>query len=360
MSLKIDLNIAQKLLLKALNESKSFNKQIPNEQFLRDIFLGTHKTFKYIAFTAILAKAVESKINILSLQAGADIEGAYDARSLCHKVVVGFERKYLKNALGGSNEPYLNKPARFKMLNISNAVRRGNDQFLLNLLCKELPKINSSKKAFETLTFVLNILQNEVDNTEISLEQGKVANDLNAILTFANSLEKKSFEGQIPVLLVGSILNYYNRVVHLGYKVVVHKVNQSGASSKEISDIDIYEKDSIRICCEIKDKSFYDSDVQHAISKLSTSSSRSLFFIYGRNGILHDSTFQELELKYLKLGYALKFVSVSSFFETILTMSSRFDFSLFVKSLNEVSKQMNPAIDCLSYVKSVLKELEFK
>ena len=39
------------------------------------------------------------------------LTGAYDARSLCHKVVVGFE-KSKGNLFGLSNEPFVNKPAR--------------------------------------------------------------------------------------------------------------------------------------------------------------------------------------------------------------------------------------------------------
>ena len=38
-------------------------------------------------------------------------------------VIVPFDTEVLNKALGGSNEPFLNKPARFPELSTSNAVR---------------------------------------------------------------------------------------------------------------------------------------------------------------------------------------------------------------------------------------------
>ena len=102
--------------------------------------------------TALLSKASYPQINPLCLQKGSKLKGAYDARSICHFVLVPFEREYLFNALGGSNEPFLNKPARFPELDPSNPVRKGKDQELLNLLCDFLPKVNSTEQAFKALT----------------------------------------------------------------------------------------------------------------------------------------------------------------------------------------------------------------
>lgn len=82
-------------------------------EFIDYVIDNTHLTFKYILFTAVLAKATDSSINPLCLQKKSELPGAYDARTVCHKVVVPFEMETLEKALGGSNEPFLNKPARF-------------------------------------------------------------------------------------------------------------------------------------------------------------------------------------------------------------------------------------------------------
>ena len=100
---------------------------------------NTHLTYKYILFTALLAKASDSSINVLCLQKQSSLIGAYDARSLCHKVIVPFEMQTLHKALGGSNEPFLNKPARFPELSKTNSTMARPAGFRLS----DPAKINS-------------------------------------------------------------------------------------------------------------------------------------------------------------------------------------------------------------------------
>lgn len=88
-----------------------------------DVLEHTHLTYKYILVTALTAKATDESVNPLRLQAKSALPGAYDARSICHGVIVPFDTEVLNKALGGSNEPFLNKPARFPELSTSNAVR---------------------------------------------------------------------------------------------------------------------------------------------------------------------------------------------------------------------------------------------
>src|SRR5690606_38688350 len=120
MAENIDRAIAEKTLLSAFRERCTKNDEISNA--VKKVLNGGHKTYKYILVNAILAKATNNNIDTLSLQAGAPLEGACEARSLYHQVLVPFERDFLQNALGGSNEPFLNKPARFTHLSTNNAV----------------------------------------------------------------------------------------------------------------------------------------------------------------------------------------------------------------------------------------------
>ena len=130
----VDQRAAEQVLREAITIAQDDSRQIPETEWdieIRAIIQGNHLTFRYILVTALLGKATNPSINALALQAGADTEGAYDARSLCHGVVVPLERQLLSSSLGGSNEPFLNKPARFPMISSSNAVRAGKDKELL-------------------------------------------------------------------------------------------------------------------------------------------------------------------------------------------------------------------------------------
>lgn len=167
MAVTIDFEIAGKTLL----EAKKVRLQ-PTDNviaLLKKVMLGSHKTYKYVLVTNLLAKSVQPNANAVALQAGAPISGAFDSRSLCHKVVVPFEREHLVNALGGSNEPYLNKPARFTHLSVDNAVRDGNDRAILNALIKIARIVNNggSQVAFRCLSYCFQLLEDVIAKNEL-------------------------------------------------------------------------------------------------------------------------------------------------------------------------------------------------
>ena len=120
MSQSINYNNARKVLNKSLKISseKNFTLKTNQKSKLKKILLHNHLTYKYILINGLLAKATNKKINPITLQSSSSLTGAYDARSLCHKVIVPFEKEKLKKKLGGSNEPFVNKPARYMELDM--------------------------------------------------------------------------------------------------------------------------------------------------------------------------------------------------------------------------------------------------
>lgn len=86
---KVSETVAKKILL-ALSKNPTFCNDKVGEE-IKSVLNGTHKTYKYVLVNGLLAKAVNKEIDALSLQAGDESDGAYDARSLCHKVLVPFE-----------------------------------------------------------------------------------------------------------------------------------------------------------------------------------------------------------------------------------------------------------------------------
>ena len=105
-SINIKHTKAEEIILKAYRTKCLKSDDITTG--ITTVLTGSRKTYKYILITGILAKASNTSTNPIALQAGAPLKGAFDARSLCHKVLVPFERDFLDNVLGGSNEPFLN------------------------------------------------------------------------------------------------------------------------------------------------------------------------------------------------------------------------------------------------------------
>jgi len=78
---------------------------------IKDCLISNTKTYHYVLPTQLLAKAVSPELDAHSLQAAYDAPGAFDARTLAHKVIVPFDRANHR-VLGGSPEPYVNNPVR--------------------------------------------------------------------------------------------------------------------------------------------------------------------------------------------------------------------------------------------------------
>lgn len=82
----------------------------PKQQLIQ-LFVGNMgKTYRYIFITKLLAKATNKDANPIIIQKGSNLNGAYDARSLCHKVIV--KNQSVNVLLGNFNEPFLNKLVR--------------------------------------------------------------------------------------------------------------------------------------------------------------------------------------------------------------------------------------------------------
>ena len=164
MAVKIDLKNARKVLVETYKTCVHVSDEIGRH--IDNILNGTHLTYKYILVTELLGKASDPFIDPLSLQAKDESDGAYDARSVCHKVLVPFERDYLPGALGNSNEPFLNKPARFERLTTENAVRKGKDMATLKSLIWILSRMDSSAKARKYLSSALYTMSVNSQNIE--------------------------------------------------------------------------------------------------------------------------------------------------------------------------------------------------
>src|SRR5262245_12755370 len=72
-------------------------------------------TYRYVLPTQLLAKTVNQDLDCRVIQASARVKGAFDARSVCHSVIVPFDRVH-HGVLGGSKEPYLNNPLRIPII----------------------------------------------------------------------------------------------------------------------------------------------------------------------------------------------------------------------------------------------------
>jgi len=337
MNVIIDPQLAEQILRSSISQVQS-EGWVPSGAFsdqIQAVMLGTHKTYRYILLNGLLAKATNENCNPVVLQAGSELDGAFDARSLCHGVVVPIERELLGDRLGASNEPFLNKPARFPELATTNAVRRGNDTRMLHAAVEVLSNIQNSEEAKESLNdCVYWVFQRESRNLMDYLSGNQGDFQQSSLIAFANELISESIEGETCALLAGATFDILALALDRSLDVKTHKVNQAGSSSNEVSDIDVYENDNLIFTAEVKDKVFTAQDVEHAISKVAISGHNALIFMKGPRGALEGTNESDLQSQWADNGFNIYFVNLIDYFTSVLTLTNRISNSDFVGWLN--------------------------
>lgn len=328
-----------------------------HKAFIDFVIDNTHLTYKYVLFTAILAKATDASINALCLQKKSTLQGAYDARTVCHKVIVPFEMSTLNKVLGGSNEPFLNKPARFTELSKDNAVRRGNDQTILNSLCDNLPKIKTSNDAYLCLVYLLYKLI-QLRESQANILMFTIPENVNLpskLITFINRALEHSYEGEILTLMVAGV--YHLMFTQPNTLVDVHPVNQCGASGREISDLDIFLDDELVSSNELKDKQYSETDVKHAADKVIRSGGTKMLFIEGPRGYATDNFRDMLEVEYSKRNFMLKIISYKYFFATTISLMPTIDCEEFIRYILHTAHNTKFKEEVISYIDSLAQEV---
>lgn len=342
MSVSIDYEKANVILREALKVRRHPTEEI--EQLLQKVILGSHKTYKYILVTNLLAKATNAKANALCLQAGAHLRGAFDSRSLCHEVLIPFERDCLAGALGASNEPYLNKPARFTHLASTNPVRRGNDKEILETVIAIANLVNKggSGLALDCLACCFSLLERvRAENELLGTVKTVVTPDLIDIYTYITRYVEESLEGETCAAVVGAVEKQFYSCLKGEYRVEVHKVNESGASSKEIGDIDVYEGDTCFYSVEVKDKAFTVYDVEHAFRKMIAAHVRRGSFVYGPRASFDEEKVKITLYSFEQKKFVTLFMELLPYVRLVLFQTPHVDTRGFLQILLDTAHEMN-------------------
>lgn len=281
-------------------------------------------TYQYIMITAFVAKALNEDVDILSLQDRSDFDGAYDARSLCAKVVYKFQKDHLSNVINGANEdPLVNKPGRYTRLDKDNAASSSSKKALF-LLCDNLPKIQTSEEAISCLDYVISSCLDLKEKREKELKElidkSECSNNLlrNALSNFID----RNFNGKALTLVVAYL---YNILLpsEKGYVLGVHHVNQPGRTSKQLGDIDIFKNEMPFMGIEVKDKPFTADDVEKAAKTALKANALTMMFVSGRaSGMSAElaSEFNEVREKYQKKGLYLGVIPIDNLLDLVLSL----------------------------------------
>ena len=302
-------------------------------------------TYRYIMFTALLSKAVNKDIDILSLQAKDKSYGAYDARSIAAKVVYPFQKSLLGNILDGSNnDPLVNKPGRFLRLDKKNSAAGGDPQKALDKLCDNLPIIKTQKEASECVDYIVSLLLKEkIERSKKQEEFENIAQNLSVFNAkkFMSKLLDQGFSGSSLVLVATAL--YHLNFLHENYKIVAHPVNQSGTSKRQFSDLDLLKDGKPFMGTELKDKPFTASDVEHAAETAYKAGALSLLFVAGRQSSFASQPptyFNDIRNKYESRGLYVGVTSIDDLMDTILSSHIDMDATKLLNIMRTTSEEI--------------------
>ncbi|MBR6028786.1 MAG: restriction endonuclease, SacI family [Clostridia bacterium] len=326
MAIDIDKTLATKLLNSSYMDClRNPVRECPIQTTIDFVMNGKNcLTYRYIMLTALLAKAIDSSVDILSLQAGDYSEGAYDARSLASKVVYKFQASLLGNVLDGSNsDPLVNKPGRFLRLNPDNAAAGGDPKKALQLLCIDLPKIQNSVDARQCVDYIVSLLLAEKANRDAQKETfDSVANNMSIfnVRDFMSNLLDQGFGGAALVLVTAAL--YHIQFPSDDFRIVAHPANQAGTSKRQFSDLDVYFEDHPFMGTELKDKPFSSTDVDHVAETAFSAGASSLLFVAGRQSTFASQPptyFAKIREKYAQRGMYVGVASIDVLMDIVFS-----------------------------------------
>jgi len=316
-------------------------------------------TYRYMMFVGLLVAVTDKKLHPRCLQMKAkDVlaavgKEAFDARSLCKNVVVPFEKMVLKGKLGGSGDPYVSNPARLPMVSPGNDVKSAHDRELLEQLYSVLELANDgnelTRRHMFSYAYAL-VLKRPANETSLLQFGGQDTPELISDMFF-DFLEENS-QGVAAVAVMAVFFRQYYGV---DTRVVVHPINESGASPKEVGDIDLRFKEKA-YAVEVKDKPYGEVDVNHACEKALKADVHKVIFVYGSHVGSKRPCDGALTRYWLEKGIDLTFMSVESSLALAMAMSDTTARMEFANGIAQVLIEMKAPQSVIVLFKKIFKK----
>jgi hypothetical protein len=230
------------------------------EAQMRFLVNSGNVTFRYILVTGLLGKLSQSRVHPRALQTSSRLKHSYDARSLCHEVVVTFEKEH-GNLWGLSNEPFVNKPARHPQHDQAN--RQLRDKPAAKAL-HEILEFAHKAPPESVLAMLVQALRYGKERAAARIEAVQEAQTTyRRVVDFANAFLADSDGGTRLAAVVGAFV----RLLNSDSVVKVHPPNFSDKFAKTLGDVEILHAKKVVSAIECKHRPLNADDVRHGVRK---------------------------------------------------------------------------------------------
>jgi len=275
MSISVNRATAEQRLREAWEQTTDVRVKLPAKiiELVQHVMRAPDVTYKYILVTGLLAKVAEPRVHPRALQAGSSLEEAYDARSLCHNVVVPFEKEH-GNLFGLSNEPFLNKPARHPEHDKNNPQLRNKRlaSYVHDVL--EWAHRAGADEVFSALVHVLRLGRERA----ATKKQAAVAaeQNLERMIEFVREFLQETDGGVRLQAVWGALVELLDPEA----KVIVHPPTQANAFAGVAGDVEVFAEGQLVSATECKHRALTAEDVRHGLKKATEPERRPLQYLF--------------------------------------------------------------------------------
>lgn len=278
------------------------------------------KTYRYVLPTQLLAKLTDGELDCRSIQASSNLKKSFDARSLCHDVIVKFDRGN-NDVLGGSAEPYLNNPLRIpaisQMERQAQRDKAGFDDLQLILDYAQANPGTIGAMVREVLLAIRERLSAvtvvyPVPN-RVSLQQ--VRNVLAEFLT------ERSGGLRLQAVVI-ALFRHIGRRFRLFKEVRSADINAADSATGSVADLEcVDEANSVVLAVEVKDRQLKLIDTQNKLPAAREKGIRELLFLV-QGGILREdaNAVSDLVQREFITGQNIYVIEFSNFLESCLIL----------------------------------------
>ncbi len=219
------------------------------------------KTYRYVLPTQLLAKLANPSLDCRVVQQSAEMEGSYDARTLCRKVIVPFDRENHK-VLGGSGDPYVNNPLRIPAITKQHRSAQMHPEGF-DALCEVLEYVENDQARCKTVfDIVLAVIFERLQKVEIVYpvpNRSSLAQVASVVATF---LSHRTGGVRMQAVAAG-LFGTLGATLAIFDRVVSRHVNAADLRTGSAADLECLAEDgSVVMAVEVKDRELTVTDLQ--------------------------------------------------------------------------------------------------
>ena len=316
------------------------------------------KSYHYVLPTQLLSKVVDHSKDSRSLQASYVKPGAFDARTIAHKVIVPFDKKN-HNVLGGSNEPYVNNPLRYPGVTGEVEARQKNKKDwvkLVNIL--DLVEKRNDKKFTEKVfrQVLLEIFRMLSDVTVIyptpsRISHKKAIEILNAFITESSGGDRTESVATALFQEIGNRFDLFDEIKR-------EKINAPDSSSGMAADIECFSSGQIVLLVEVKDRSLTMTELESKLDTARAGKIKEILFVVekGSEKYKEEKIEQKVEREFVS-GHNVYIAKLIDFAYSILILFGEEGRGSFIRRIGTEMDRVNSLITHRKAWAKLLREI---